>query len=107
MYRAGIAESTSSESHFRQNVSQPKRKDAKTFPHAILLPIRSNFQPQRRAQNRASQRAFRQRQTAYIRALEQELEEGRTKYDKLRRSISQLKLVVDEICMEGVEQESF
>ena len=57
----------------------------------------SDFQSQRQAQNRASQRTFRRRQACHIRTLEQELEEIRAKYNNLWKCFEQFKETVCEV----------
>jgi flagellar capping protein FliD len=55
---------------------------------------------QRRAQNRAAQKAHRQRQASYTRKLELELQELRTRYNKLCSHVRQIKQAIGEMCME-------
>ena len=52
--------------------------------------MHSNFGQRRRAQNRASQRAFRERKEKHVQHLEHELEELETKHRDLSRSYSDL-----------------
>ncbi|PMD39579.1 hypothetical protein L207DRAFT_634145 [Hyaloscypha variabilis F] len=76
---------------------------ANTLPNSFSVDIGlpSPKNTKRRAQNRASQKAFRQRQVDYIRTLEQQLEELRTKYGKLCTDVQRIKQAVDALWMEG------
>jgi hypothetical protein len=66
--------------------------------HLLFLDCSNSFQ--RRAQNRAAQKAHRQRQASYTRRLELELQELRTKYNKLCSHIRRIKQVIEEMCLE-------
>ena len=52
--------------------------------------LQSNLCQRRRAQNRASQRAFRERKEKHVQHLEHELEELETKHQNLSRSYTDL-----------------
>jgi len=76
---------------------------ANTLPNSVSVDVEplSPKSNKRRAQNRAAQRAFRQRQVDLIHTLEQQLEELRTKYNKLCTDMGRIKQAVDTLWTEG------
>jgi len=81
------------------------KETTKNYPESISVNVDlpSPRIEKRRVQNRASQKAFRQRQADYMRTLELELEELRTKYDNLCLQVGRIKQAVEEMCMEGLK----
>ncbi|KAH7413251.1 hypothetical protein BKA64DRAFT_637926 [Cadophora sp. MPI-SDFR-AT-0126] len=78
---------------FDANISTPEgtEQSSPALSSPSLCEAVPRQKEKRRAQNRASQRAFRRRQACYIHTLEQELEETRAKYNKLRKYFEQVK----------------
>lgn len=73
----------------KESVSNMRIVSFPIQPLIARLPL-ANILQRRRAQNRASQRAFRERKEKHVQHLERELEELETKYRNLSRSYTDL-----------------